>query len=228
MEIRQIVSAIWYPGEVQLRFKTGGSSAVQSGWIRVTPKSGDAAPSGLVVFAFQSNGVRVPEAGVPALPSSSAFRMYAETAGDFNAQQPGSIQTGIAISNPSASSVTINFELTRLDGTSTGTNGSTTVPATGQIATFLNQIPRFTALSTPFQGILRMTGGNIVVTGLRGRYNQRGDFLVTTTAPVDENSAPSVLESIVPQLADGGGYTTQIILFSGTAGQSSAGTVQSI
>src|SRR5262245_3927474 len=226
MEIRQIVSAIWYPGEVQLRFKTGGSSAVQSGWIRVTPKSGDAAPSGLVVFAFQSNGVRVPEAGVPALPSSSAFRMYAETAGNFDAQQPVSIQTGIAISNPSASNVTINFELTRLDGTSTGVSGTAIVPATGQVATFLNQIPGFGALPNPFQGILRVTGGNVFVTGLRGRYNQRGDFLITTTAPADENSSPSILESLFPQLADGGGYTTQIILFSGTAGQSKAGILQ--
>jgi hypothetical protein len=32
-------------------------------------------------------------------------------------------------------------------------------------------------------------------------------------------------EWLFPHLADGGGYTTQFILFSGTAGQSSSGTL---
>lgn len=207
------------PPRGAFKLQTAGTgSAVQSGWVKVTPSSGSITPSGLVVFSFQSNGVRVSEAGVPALPSSSAFRMYAEAL--------GTIQTGMAISNPDASNVSVNFELTNLDGTSTGITGSTTVPATGQVAMFLNQIPGFSALPASFKGILRISGANVFVTGLRGRYNERGDFLITTTAPVDETAPPSTSEYVFPQLADGGGYTTQIILFSGTAGQSATGVLQ--
>src|SRR5262249_46970864 len=171
-----------------------------------------------VVFSFVSNGVRVSEAGVPALPSSSAFRMYAESS--------ASVQTGIAISNPGASNATVNFELTNLDGSSTGLTGTTTVPATGQVAMFLNQTAGSSPLPASFKGVLRISGANVFVTGLRGRYNERGDFLITTTAPVDETAAPSTAEMVFPQLADGGGYTTQVILFSGAAGQSMIGVLQ--
>jgi hypothetical protein len=202
-----------------VKLQTAGSgSSVQTGWVNVTPASGSVAPSGLVVFSYDSNGVRASEAGVPALPSSTAFRMYAESS--------SSIQTGVAISNPGSSNVAVNFDLTNLDGSSTGLTGTTTVPATGQIAMFLNQIPGFSAPSSSFEAVLRISGANVYVTGLRGRYNERGDFLITTTAPVDEKAAPSPAELVFPQLAAGGGYTTQIILFSGTAGQSATGVLQ--
>jgi hypothetical protein len=62
--------------------------------------------------------------------------------------------------------------------------------------------------------------------GLRGRYNERGDFLVTTTPPVLENSSPTASELLFPHFAYGGGYTTQFILFSGYAGQTSAGMIR--
>jgi hypothetical protein len=213
------------PARSAFRLQTSGAGATtRAGWVQITPTSG-AAPSGLVVFSYQANGVRVSEAGVPALQSGSAFRLYAEASGP--------IQTGIAISNSSSLRISVNFELSNLDGTPTGITGSTTIPATGQVAMFLNQIPGFSALPAAFKGVLRVTttGGansssNISITGLRGRYNERGDFLITTTVPVDETASPSTSEFLFPHLADGGGYTTQIILFSGTAGQSTNGTLQ--
>jgi hypothetical protein len=201
------------------KLQTAGTGpGVQTGSVSITPASASVAPSGLVVFSFQNNGVRVSEAGVPALPASSAFHMYAESF--------GSIQTGIAISNPNSSNVTVTFDLTNLDGSPTGLSGTATIPATGQISLFLNQIPGFGALSTSFKGVLRISGAPVFVTGLRGRYNERGDFLITTTAPVDENATTSASEMVFPQLADGGGFTTQIILFSGTSGQSGSGVLQ--
>jgi hypothetical protein len=200
--------------------------AVQTGWISVTPGSGTSAPFGLVIFSLQSNGIRVSEAPVPAQPGSSAFRLYAEAAGDISTQQAGTIATGIAVSNPSSSNVTISFGLTNLDGTPAGSGGTMTVPAAGQIDMFLNQIPGFSSIPPSFKGILRISGANVFVTGLRGRYNERGDFLMTTTTPVDENAPPSSSELVFPQVPDGGGFTTQIILFSGTAGQSTSGALQ--
>jgi hypothetical protein len=46
--------------------------------------------------------------------------------------------------------------------------------------------------------------------------NERADFLVTTTPPVNEDFIP-VENAVFPQVVDGGGFTTQFILY-GTDG----------
>jgi len=57
--------------------------------------------------------------------------------------------------------------------------------------------------------------GSIAVTGLRGRYNERGDFLITTTLAAGENSLPTQSsELLFPHFALGAGYETQFVLFS--------------
>ena len=61
--------------------------------------------------------------------------------------------------------------------------------------------------------------------GLRERFNERGEFLITTIPTIDEQAASTTGESLFPHLVDGGGYTTQFILFSGLAGQASKGVV---
>ncbi len=164
---------------------------------------------------------------MPALAAGSAFRVYAEASGDFAASAVGSIQTGIAIANTAPSEVPVTFELTSLSGASTGLTGSVTVPNNGQVAMFLNQIDGLEALGLPFQGVLRISSLTpINVVGLRGRYNERGDFLITTTSPVDEATPASTNEMVFPHLVDSGGYTTQIILFSGAAGQTAVGNIR--
>jgi hypothetical protein len=67
---------------------------------------------------------------------------------------------------------------------------------------------------------------SISVVGFRGRYNERGDFLTSSTPPINEASPSSSAPFFFPQIADGGGYTTQFILFSGLAGQSSSGSME--
>jgi hypothetical protein len=75
--------------------------------------------------------------------------------------------------------------------------------------------------------VLRISSNaSIAVTGLRGRYNERADFLITTTSPANENTPASGSTLIFPHFADGGGYTTQFVLFGATPGQSSSGTLQ--
>lgn len=213
------------PARSSFKLVTAGTdAAVRVGSVRVASAAGSRTPSGLAVFSFRSGGVTVAEAGVPALAAGSAFRLYAEASG--NAGQIGSIQTGFAIANSASSTVTVNFELTTLDGASTGLTGSASVPGNGQVAMFLNQVEGLRNLQTPFRGLLRISGSGISVVGLRGRYNQRGDFLITTTSPVDEAAAASRAEFGFAHLVDGSGYTTQFILFSGAAGLPSSGTVR--
>ena len=86
----------------------------------------------------------------------------------------------------------------------------------------------FPTLTTPFQGVLRIrsTSTQVAVVGLRACTNERGDFLITTTPPSDEASVTASAARIFPQLADGGGWTTRFILFSGQQGQPADGSLR--
>ena len=103
------------------------------------------------------------------------------------------------------------------------------MPGQGQVALFLNQIQGFEALALPFQGVLRVSTAEasaVAVVGLRGRYNERSDFLITTTTPVNESDVPPSGELLFPHFVDGDGYTTQFIVFSGLAAQTTSGTLR--
>jgi len=218
------------PARSSRRFQTSGASAsVIGGYMRVVPAGGSTAPSGLTIFSFRNGGVTVAEASVPAIAAGTAFRLYAEASGNFAQSAVGSIRTGIAVANTSTSDAAVTLELSKLDGSSTGLVGTLTVPANGQKAIFLNQIQGLGSLQLPFQGVLRVSSADfsepISVIGLRGRYNERSDFLITTTLPVSENTVLSTAVSMFPQIATSGGYSTQFILFSGRAGQSSSGAL---
>jgi hypothetical protein len=202
---------------------SGAAASTRVGSVTVTGGLVQA-PSGVEVFSYRTGGVTVSEAGVPASITSTAWRLYTEVSGGTS-----QIQTGVALSNPSASAITVNLSLTTLDGVSTGLSGSVTVPASGHFSSFLGQISGFGSITTPFRGVLRVTTTNpagVSVVGIRGRYNERNEFLITTTAPVDENAAAPTSELIFPHLADSGGYTTQFILYNGSASQTSSGTLR--
>ena len=150
--------------------------------------------------------------------------MYSEVSGTLG--EIGSLRSGLAIANTSSTATTAIFELSTLDGTSTGLTASTTVPGSGHVSKFVDEL--FPTLTTPFQGVLRITSTStsVAVLGLRARTNERGDFLITTTPPTDETAGATTDELLFPQLANGGGWTTQFILFSGIAGQSSSGALR--
>src|SRR5207244_3079104 len=80
---------------------SGIGSSTTTGSIRLTPATGTKTPVGVAVFSFKNAGVTVSEAGVQPVAASNAVRMYAESA--------GSVQTGLAITNPSASAAAVTF-----------------------------------------------------------------------------------------------------------------------
>jgi len=51
---------------------------------------------------------------------------------------------------------------------------------------------------------------------MRGRYNERGDFLMSTVFPVDE-SQPSPSTLVFPHLGYGGGLNTQFVVYNQTS-----------
>ena len=180
---------------------TRTSPATVVGYASIQPDAGNTSPSGLAIFSFHQNGVLVTEAGVPASPLLQSGRIYAEV----NAL----INTGLAMANPNAQPATVSFFFSGPNGNFG--DGSTTIPANGQIANFLNQ--------SPFNGGSSLSGAftfnssvPISVIALRGLTNERGEFLITTL-PVADLSAPSTTDSVVfPDFADGGGWTTEVVL----------------
>ncbi len=189
----------------------GTRSTTATGAIRVSPNG--TSPSGFLIFSYRANGVTVTEASVPASPIGSAFRMYAE---------PGS---GIAVANSGGSTVAVTFELTTLAGDVVATATRSLAP-NAHLAVFLKEFSEFSRIPLMFRGLLRVTGTSISVLGLRGRYNEREDFLITTTPAVPE-SVSTGSDLIFPHVVQGGGYTTEMILFSRTPA-SSAGSLEFI
>jgi len=206
------------PAGAARQFSTGGSgTTVHAGSVTVVPAQNNATPAGSLVFTYRNASVRVTEAGVPFTPLGTAFRVYVEAS--------DSIQSGIALANSSINPATVRIDLTNLSGASIA--GTTVaIPPNAQVAKFLTDLPGFQTLSLPIQGLLRISSASsIAVVGLRGRVNERGEFLITTTPPVPETSSAAP-ESFFPYFADADGYTTQFILFSSGSSPSLSGAMR--
>ncbi len=198
------------------------SGGVTSGSVRATPNRGNAAPSGLVVFSFASGSKTVSEAGVPALPAGSAFRVYVELSGTPN--EPGSIRTGLAITNTADTDNSVTLEVMHLDGSMAVAPVSFSLAPSGQVARFIDDI--IDSLPAEFSGVVRVTSTeDVAIVGLRLRYNDRGELKMTTTPPTDETDPPTMADRFFPHIVDSAGWSTQFILFNGAAGQSSSGTL---
>ena len=206
---------------------SSAAAPLQVGSIRVTPDSGSTSPSASAVFSFSQNGVTISRTTIQSQPAGFAFRTYVEV--NSIASIPAAIQSGVAIANPSATPATVNFELTDLNGQSTGLTASVFVPASGHVSAFVHQLfPSLTpSLNLPFKGILRITSGSsIEVVSLRMRFNERSDFLITTMPVTNEASPSTTTELIFPQIVDRGGFSTQFILFSGLLSQRTTGMLR--
>jgi len=207
---------------INLQTSAGGPVA-QVGSVRITPAAGSSAPAASTVFSLTNNGVTVSQATVQAQPPGTAFRAYVEE--NSSTAVAGSIQSAFAIANNSSTSATVNFELTSMDGVNTGLTAVIVVPPLGHLSKFAHEL--FPALALPFRGILRASSSNsISMVSLRMRYNERRDFLITTTPATNEASRATAADMIFPHIVDRGGYTTQFILFNGVPGQTPSGMLR--
>jgi len=197
------------------------SSSLQQGVIQIIPVAGGAAPIPLAVFAYNSAGIRVSEATVMGLQGSSATT-YVENFGQVGSV--GSIQSGVAIASADGTTATVNLEVFRANGMSTGLTATIPIPANGKVAKFVNDI--FPTLPNAFKGTLRISAPNntISVAGLRARFNERGDFLITTVPVIPQSTKASSAEVDFPHIVNGGGYTTQFVLINPVAGKNQTST----
>jgi hypothetical protein len=120
------------------------------------------------------------------------------------------------------------LELTDLAGNLIATT-TVDVPSSGQRSMFVDEVFDPSQFPASGKAILRVetTTANtaIAMIGLRSRVNGRGDVLITTTPPVNESSTPLGSAVFFPHLVDGGGWSTQAVLFSGAIAQAGAGTM---
>ena len=199
------------------------SGGTVSGSVQATPASNTASPSGLLVYSFAADGKTVSVAGVPAMRASTAFRVPVAAAGMPG--QPGSLRTGLAIANATAEETGVSLEITRPDGSLVPPLGSLTLPPGGQTARMLDRI---ISLPEDFSsGLLRVSAGDaaVSVVALRIRINARGELKASALWPQNETAPATFRDRFFAHLADTGGWTTELILYSGTAGETASGTL---
>jgi len=209
------------PAHGNQKFVTAGTSVTKtSGSVRIVSEDGADSPLASAFLSYKQQGITLTQAAVFPITGRS-FQMFAESSGPSGA--PGSVQSALAIANTSSSPVTVTFELARLDGSPVGSGGSLIIPAWGHVAKFIGELSN---LPNPFQGVLRFatTSAEISVTGLRSHYNERGDLLIMTVPPDNENAVHSAGVMLVPHFATGVESSSQVRFFSG--GSRSSGTVQ--
>jgi Zn-dependent metalloprotease len=211
---------------------TGTGANVATGYATATVGSGTA-PFGTAVFSYTQNGYVVSEAGVPASSPVSIARIFIEYRTGVTAGI-GTIDTytGVAIANPAASQVSVTYTLRDQSG-QTLTTGHGTMPAGTHRAKFIHEfrdlapdfnLPANFSTAILYGSLEIASTGPLSVLGLRLTTNQRGETLLTSTAVADVSKPASNSPVYFPQLADGGGYTTSIIL-SNTTGATETGTL---
>ncbi len=215
----------------------GDSNPIQVGYATATPVFGIASYA-TAAFSLMQNGVVVSEAGVPASPPTRSARIFI----DYRTQVslPGllgagtvEINTGIAIVNLGSATAHLAFRLRDSAGT-TLANGNGTLDAGAHIARFIDQLnqiaPNF-ALPAGFPATIRFgsleisSDQPISILALRLTVNQRGETLLTTIPIADLMQADSGGTIYFPQLVNGGGYATTVILIN-TTGATETGTLQ--
>ncbi len=201
---------------------SGNSAGVLNGSIRIIPSDAQVSPSGVVIFSFRREATTVTEAGVAALPAAQDFILYAENSGSGG--NPGPILIGVAMINSSPNTAIVDLMLRNLDGSLLSRKATIEIPSNGKFVKFVSEIEEL-GLTKPFEGVLNISSSAPVsVIGLRGRYNERSDFLITTIPPV-LTDRPSTSPLFLPFIVDSEGYATQIVVFA-SATEAVAGTLR--
>lgn len=191
------------PGGVYVFRSDGTPSNANTGSAQVTPDPGSNTPVGAGVFGYTVNGTLVSESGIPAATPTTHARIYIDRSDGHN--------TGLAMASPGVSGSDVILNAFHTDGVSpVGRGAGVPLNGNGHDAKFASEI--IPEIEEGFTGVLDLSSSvPFVALTLRSLTNSRGDFLMTTF-PVADFSQAAPVPVIFPQIADGGGYRTQIIL----------------
>ena len=185
-------------------FETDGTpSSVDVGSAEAIPDVFRPTPVGAGVFSYTPAGVMVTQSGVPAATPTTHARIYVDLAGGHD--------TGLALTNPSNRPLVITLQAYQSDGvTKVGAAATVDLAANGHTSAFIDQL--LTGLPSGFTGVADVSAPTpFAALALRSLVNTRGDFLLTLL-PIADFTEPAPTPIVFPQIADGGGYQTQILL----------------
>jgi hypothetical protein len=190
-------------------FQTDGSpTGIKAGWLKVSPETGTPVPIGIGVFGYNPDDVLVAEAGIPSAVSTTHARIYVDLTENHN--------TGLAIANLDEVDAEVAVNAYECDGiTSAGIpRDSLALHPKGHAAAFADQL--IAGLPAGFSGVLDIKSTTpFAALTVRSLMNERNDFLMTTF-PIADASQPAPSPIVFPQVADGGGYSTEFIFINPT------------
>lgn len=200
---------------VRIFQSSGQGTNVRVGWAEAVPDPFRTAPAGAGIFQLANSGVVVSETGVPSSPPLRQLAAIVDLSAGHN--------IGVALSNAGNVPLPLHLTVTKNDG-SEFASANLTLPPRGHVSRFVTEM--FSGMPAGFVGELHATVTDPAASGvnaltLRSLINERGEFLMTTFPVVDPTQiAQSPV--IFPQIADGGGYTTQLILMNLSPGNISS------
>ena len=178
-------------------------------------------PYGIAVLSVTQDGVTTSEAGVPASAPTNHAVVFVEYRTGLSAGAGViDVNTGIALAYTGATAATITFTLRDTNGQVVAT-GNASLSGGAHVAKFLHELkdiapnfilPATFASSIRFGSLEIASSHAIAITALRLTTNQRGQTLLSTTPIVDMAAPAPMSPPYLPQLADGGGYSTTMIL----------------
>jgi hypothetical protein len=204
------------PGQGLYETDLNSGSPIRSlhGTIQFAP--GMPAMGAMAILQYRNgDGVLVSEAAVPA---QAAIRN-----GRIDAEVQSTVNTGLALMNPGDADVRVDFYFTDANGTNSG-SGSLVLGAHQELARFLTEAP-FSGTSILTGAFTFSASAAVSAIAIRGRTNERSEFLMTTLPVVDLDAALSYDTATMAHFAAGGGWSTDVVLVNPT-NQVISGTLQ--
>ena len=183
---------------------SNAASQVSVGYATLTPDTGSSRPIASAIFTLRTAGVLRFQAGVPAQTAVTRALMFGS--------RSSSKRTVMAIANPAGQDVTVRLTAYNANGAAVVSGKTLIVSANGHRAAFIDEV--VPELPEGFEGtVLLEAAGPIHVVTLRSLVTSSNSFIMTTMPLVDLNSPPSG-KVYFPQIADGGNFTTEVLLLS--------------
>lgn len=196
------------PGGFYILKTDGSPGSVRAGAVHVMHDPTGALPACAGLFSYSSGAVLVTESGIPSTtiytsgPTSNA-RIYVD--------QSNGHKTGLALANYFSQPVHVTLNAFQSDGVTPVGTASLDLGRNSHAAKFVDEL--IPSLPDGFTGVLNISASPpVAALTLRSFTNSRGDTLLTTFPVGDDDDLTLSYPLIFPQIADGGGYRTQIIL----------------
>jgi len=179
---------------------------LQVGYAVVTPAAGSGAPVATALFSFtNASGVLLWEAGVGATEPIRSGRIFVE--------RSAKTRTALALANTAAVPATVTLVVRDASGQALGSTTETF--AAGQHrARFLEELPLTLPPAFSSGSLTFNSDQKLAAITLRENKNVNDEALYATLPVVDLEAAASVQSIVFPQIAAGGGFSTQLVLVS--------------